>query len=276
MKSASAQGAINIREGKIVALGNSEDQLMPVSNVDDEGPLKEVIPLDEVKVYAWHNLFLVQASEVPEAQSEPSVDTAIGESSGVSQYSASTNGSNDESNIDSHSHESSKNNVTDSCLATYFCTRRGMLADVRASELLGAFDSVNPVAFGNSIKATGSPMSTAPSTPSTFSEKGQSSQSCKSSETMLSIDASRTANLYSLVSSLVDYAGERTLCQTIIPGMLSGELNSRPVFGVASLGEPYTCDPSARHLLEEYVQRPLGLKSHLFRDCTGKEVRRYD
>lgn len=149
-----------------------------------------------------------------------------------------------------------------------------MLSDVRASEMISKFDSVQAVALSNGIQSSDAQLDSSCSNPTGHEDSGVANKnSIGTDEVMLSLKESRTANLYSLALTLVDYAGSRILCQTTIPGMLSGELSLRPSYGAASLCDPFLVDPVSETLLQKFIQKPLGLKCHAFKDCTGKQVR---
>ena len=57
--------------------------------------------------------------------------------------------------------------------------------------------------------------------------------------------------LYTLATVLVDYLGTRFVCQSILPGILSGEKCHTLLYGTVEAGSPLTWDKDMHELLED-------------------------
>ena len=61
--------------------------------------------------------------------------------------------------------------------------------------------------------------------------------------------------LHTLATVIVDYLGHRVVCQSIIPGILQGEHNSRLVYGTMDNGKTLTSDPAMHEKMRQAAQK---------------------
>eukprot|EP00923_Selenidium_pygospionis_P055402 GHVN01096557.1.p1 GENE.GHVN01096557.1~~GHVN01096557.1.p1 ORF type:complete len:1147 (+),score=130.18 GHVN01096557.1:555-3995(+) len=133
----------------------------------------------------------------------------------------------------------------DKSLPHDLCSRKGVRVDMRA---LSVFESVD------SFNSFSQPQ---PGLPAAVPEK----------------NTDQPPDLHTMAHCLVDYAGTRVLAQSIIPGLLNGDINARPAFGATDSKDKFVFDQSVFELLERRVARYFALKTHTVKDAHGTSVK---
>jgi protein TIF31 len=65
------------------------------------------------------------------------------------------------------------------------------------------------------------------------------------------------SGLHTLATVMIDYLGTRIVCQSILPGILSGEKTHKLLFGAVEAGSPLVWDSEMHELLDEVLGKTL-------------------